>query len=64
VVLNLVGRSKPLQLLVTDRPPVQNQIIILCLSEGGIAMSLEGKVLLNTANRKLTVNSRVLRLAN
>jgi hypothetical protein len=27
-------------------------------------MSLEGKVLLNTANRKLTVNSRVPRLAN
>jgi hypothetical protein len=52
------------QLLVTDWLPVQNKIMILCLSEGGIAMNLEGKVLLNTANRKFTVNSRVLRLAN
>jgi hypothetical protein len=52
------------QLLVTDWLPVQNQIMVLCLSEGGIAMTLEGKLLLNTANRKLVSNSRVPRLAN
>jgi hypothetical protein len=44
---------KTTYLLVTDWPPAQNQIMILCLSEGGIAMSLERKVLLDTANRKL-----------
>jgi hypothetical protein len=56
--------TKTPQFLAADWLPVQNQIMILCLSEGGIAMSLEGKVLLNTANRKLTVKSRVARLTN
>jgi hypothetical protein len=52
------------QRILANWLPVQNQVIILCLSEGGIAMSLEEKVLLNTADRKLTVNPRVPRLAN
>ena len=45
--------AKTPQFLFSNWLRVQNQIMILCLSEGGIAMSLERKVLLDTANRKL-----------
>ena len=56
--------TKMTQPLVADWLPVPNKIMILYLSEGAVAMSLEGEVLLNTMNRKQAVNSRVPHSAN
>jgi hypothetical protein len=49
--------TKTPQLLVVDSLPVPNKILLLYISEGAIAMSLEGEVFLNTRDRKLGGNS-------